>query len=109
MKYIFGILMVFLLSIENQAKSIHNDPTGNAGIEIAPNVENNYLAIEVEQELSETVVTVSVFSSLGEIVLETVLRSGLNKINVQNLKAGEYVAVVRENGEYTSKRSFTVN
>ncbi len=85
------------------------DPTSEVGIEIARDVKNNYLDIEVDDRLSGTKVTVSVFSSIGEIVLKTTLGLGLNKINVQDLIKGEYVAVVRENGEYASKQSFLVN
>ncbi len=108
MKRIFGILMISLVAAGSQANTTANDPTSNVGIEIAPAVENNFLKIDVDEELSGASVTVSVFSSIGEIVLETSLGLGLNQIDVQNLKEGEYVAVVRENGEYTSKQSFVV-
>ena len=108
MKRIFGVLMISLVAVGSQAFNTENDPTSEAGIEIAPAVENNFLDIEVDEELSGAKVTVSVFSSMGEIVLESTLGLGLNKINVQNLKEGEYIAVVRENGAYTSKQSFVV-
>lgn len=109
MKRIFGILIISLVAVGSQAKSTENDPSSEAGIEIAHAVENNYLDIEVDDQLSGTTVTVSVFSSMGEIVLETTLGLGLNKVNVQELKKGEYIAVVREDGEYASKQSFVVS
>ena len=107
MKRVFGILMISLVAVGSKANT-KTDPGSNAGIEIATAVENNYLDIEVDDALAGTKVTVSVFSATGEIVLETTLGLGLNKVHVQNLNEGEYVAVVRENGEYTSKRSFSV-
>ena len=85
-----------------------NDPTSGTKVEIAPKVENNLLSIEVDETLSGASMTVSVFNTMGEIVVETTLGLGLNKIDVQGLKKGEYVAVVRKNGEYTSKSSFIV-
>lgn len=109
MKRVFGILMISLVALGSQAKNKVNDPTSKASVVIATDVENNYLNIEVEDELTGAKITVSVFSSMGEIVLETTLGPGLNKVNVQDLKKGEYTAVVRKNGEYTSKRSFVVN
>lgn len=109
MKRIFGILMMSLVAVGSHAFNIENDPTSEAGIEIAPSVENNCLDIEVDDQLSGATVTVSVFSSMGEIVLETTLGLGLNKVNVQELKKGEYVAVVREDVEYASKQSFVVS
>lgn len=107
MKNIICFLMLSLIAIENRANTT-NDPTSEAGIEIASAIENNYLSIDVANELAGSVMTVSVFNSLGEVVLETTLGLGMNKINVQDLEKGEYVAVVRENGEYTSKQSFVV-
>lgn len=109
MKRIFGIAMISLVSLGTYASNTSNDPTSGAGIEIATAVENNFLSIEVDEELSGAKVTVSVFNSFGEIVLENTLGLGLNKINVQVLKKGEYVAVVREDGEYARKQSFVVN
>jgi hypothetical protein len=109
MKRVFGILVISLVAVGSQANITANDPTSEAGIEIAPAVQNDYLDIEVDEQLAGTTVTVSVFNSMGEIVLESNLGLGLNKINVQNLAKGDYVAVVRENGEYTSKQSFVVS
>ena len=108
MKRIFAIIMISLTTIGIQASNTKNDPTSEAKIEIAPVVENNYLSIEVDEQLSGTKVTVSVFSATGEIVLESTLGLGLNKIDVEKLQTGNYVAVVRENGEYASKQSFVV-
>jgi DNA-binding beta-propeller fold protein YncE len=109
MNRIFGILMIMIVAVGSYANSRLNDPTSEAGIEIAPSVKNNYLDIDVDDKLAGTTVSVSVFSSVGEIVLEMNLGLGLNKINVQDLPKGEYVAGVRENGEYSSKQSFVVS
>ena len=108
MKRVFGILMISLVAVGSQANN-ETDPGSNAGIEIAQEIENNQLDIAVDDALAGDIVTVSVFNSIGEVVLETSLGLGLNKIDVQNLKKGDYVAVVRENGEYTSKQSFKVS
>lgn len=108
MKRVFGILMISLVAVGSQANP-NTDPGSNAGIEIAQKIENNHLDIEVDDALAGAKVTVSVFNSTGEIVLETSLNLGLNKVDVQELKQGDYVAVVRENGEYTSKQSFKVS
>jgi hypothetical protein len=51
---------------------------------------------------------VSIFNSLGEIIIEEKLGLGLNKIDTSNLEKGNYVAVVRENDEYKNKSSFEV-
>lgn len=109
MKRVFGILMIMIVAAGSQANSRSNDPTSEAGIEIAPTVKNNYLDIDVDDKLAGTTVSVSVFSSVGDIVLEMNLGLGLNKISVQDLPKGDYVAVVRENGEYSSKQSFVVS
>lgn len=97
--------MVLALSIT----AYGNRPVSNAGIEISASVENDLLKIEVAEELSDATVTVSVFSEIGEIVLEKTLNLGVNNVDVEDLEKGEYVAVVRENGEYMSKSSFSVN
>lgn len=108
MKQILSILTIALFSMVCQAENL-NDPTTEAGIEIAPTVENNYLDIEVDEEFSGASFTVSVFSSLGEIVYQGQLGIGLNKIDVTKMEKGQYTAVVRKDGEYTSKQSFTVS
>ena len=90
------------------ASTVVNDPTSGTKVEIAPKVENNHLSIEVDETLAGARMTVSVFNTMGEIVVEATLGLGLNKIDVQGLNKGDYVAVVRKNGEYTSKSSFIV-
>ena len=108
MKRVFGVLMISIMSVTVQAKTFSNDPTSEPKVEIAPKVENNFLSIEVDEELVGTKMTVSVFNSMGEIVLESTLGLGLNKVDVQTLQKGEYVAVVRKNDQYESKSSFVV-
>lgn len=108
MKYLLSLFLLSALSLGGKANTSDNDPTSENKVEISPRVENNYLSIDVDDELSGASVTVSVFNSIGEIVLETTLGLGVNKIDVQGLPNGDYVAVVRENGDYASKSSFVV-
>ncbi|MFM1876931.1 MAG: hypothetical protein RL266_2668 [Bacteroidota bacterium] len=108
MKQFCGILSLMLVSLGNQTLGFATGPESEPKVEIARTVENDYLSIEVDEQLAGKQVTVSVFSSLGEIVLEETLGLGLNKINVQSLKQGEYMVVVRENGEYASKQALVV-
>ncbi|MCB0756660.1 MAG: hypothetical protein H6601_04010 [Flavobacteriales bacterium] len=107
MRNIFSLLVLLLMTIQSQAVVL-NDPTSEPAIEIASTIENNYLKIDVGNNLAGSVMTLSVFNSLGEVVLENTLGLGLNKISVAGFAKGEYVAVVRENGVYTSKSSFEV-
>lgn len=109
MKHIFGILMILVVATGTHANNLVNCSNSEPRVEIATRVENNYLSIEVADELVGVNVTVSVFNSMGEIVLEETLGLGLNKINVQTLAKGEYVAVVRENDQYASKSAFVVS
>jgi len=109
MRRVFGILMVSLMSVAVQANTLFNDPTSETKVEIAPKVENNFLSIEVDEELVGTKMTVSVFNSMGEIVLESTLGLGLNKVDVKALQKRDYVAVVRKNDQYASKSSFVVS
>lgn len=106
MRRIIGILML-LTFINNTSQA--NDPIGSEKVEITPNVITQTLSIEVDEGLTGTAVTVSVFNALGEIVMESPLGLGLNKIDLTSLKEGEYVAVVRENGIYSNKSSFVIN
>lgn len=105
MRRIFGLLLMLAISFTSTA----NDPTNDKSVEITPNPQTLVLTIEVNEELTGTAVTVSVFNSVGEIVLETALGLGENRLDLTNLKDGEYVAVVRENGVYSSKSSFVLN
>lgn len=109
MKRIFGILLLTLFGLNSYAIKTVSGLNSGPSVEIASAVENNYLNIEVDDEFSGASFTVSVFSSLGKIVSESQLGLGLNKIDVSNLDEGEYIAVVRKNGEYTNKRKFYVN
>lgn len=109
MKRIFGLLLLTIFAFENHANTIPSGNGSGPSVEIAPAVKNNYLDIEVDEELAGASFTVSVFSNLGEIVYEGQLGLGLNKIDVTKLAAGEYTAVVRKNGEYTSKQTFVVS
>jgi len=108
MKRIFGILMIILVAVGSQANTLFNDPVSESGIEIYPTTVSNELNIDVDDKLAETTVTVSVFNSVGEIVLQETLGLGLNKVDVSKLPHGNYVAVVRENDEYKSKSNFEV-
>ena len=85
-----------------------NDPVSESGVEIYPNVVNEELNIDVDEQLANGRVTVSVFNSVGEIVLEETLGLGLNKLDVTGLTNGSYVAVVRQNDVYKSKSDFEV-
>jgi|GEM_PF-2255785 len=85
-----------------------NDPAVDAGINIYPSVTTDNLFIEVSDKFVGDKVTVSVFNGVGEIVAETVLGLGLNRIEVAQLPKGTYVAVVRENDVYASKSNFEV-
>lgn len=107
MKQSLSILLIALLAFMCKAEN-SNDPTTETGIEIAPAVENNHLDIEIDDAATGASFTVSVFSSLGEIVYEGQLGLGLNKIDVTGFIKGAYTAVVRKDGEYTSKQTFTV-
>ncbi|MBP9151424.1 MAG: T9SS type A sorting domain-containing protein [Flavobacteriales bacterium] len=109
MKRFFGILMILVVATGTHANNLVNDSNSEPKVEIATRVENNFLSIEVADELVGTNMTVSVFNSMGEIVLEETLGLGLNKINVQTLAKGDYVAVVRENDQYASKSAFVVS
>lgn len=108
MKRIFSILIFSFSFLGSQANSVISDPNAEKAVIIYSEIETNMLSIEVDDQLAGNSVTVSVFNSIGEIVLENTLGLGLNKISVAGLNKGEYVAVVRENGVYTSKSSFEV-
>jgi hypothetical protein len=119
MRRIFGTLMIIGIAIGSQAQGIGNDelayvktamgdPNSSTGIEIYPTVVNNELNIEIDDRLADGKVTVSIFNSVGEIVMEETLDTGLNKLNVAKLAKGNYVAVVRENDVYKSKSNFEV-
>jgi hypothetical protein len=85
-----------------------NDPSIDAGINIYPTVTTENLFIEVSDKFVGVKVTVSIFNTVGEIVLESVLGLGLNRVEVAQLPKGSYVAVVRENDVYASKSNFEV-
>jgi hypothetical protein len=108
MTRIFAIFIIMLATFSSQANIILNDPTTETGVKIYPAVVNSELNIDVDDKLANGAVTVSIFNSLGEIVIEENLDLGLNKIDTSNLEKGNYVAVVRENDEYKNKSSFEV-
>lgn len=108
MKQLIGILMISLVAFGSQANTAFGDPNSEKAVVIYSEIKTNMLSIEVDDQLAGSSVTVSVFNSVGEIVLESTLGLGLNKISVLGFAQGEYVAVVRENGVYTSKSSFEV-
>ena len=108
MTRIFTIFIITLATFSSQANTILNEPTTETGVEIYPALVNSELNIDVDDKLANGAVTVSIFNSLGEIVIEENLGLGLNKIDTSNLDKGNYVAVVRENDKYKSKSSFEV-
>lgn len=108
MKQFIGILLMSLATLGSHANTTFGDPNSDKSVVIYSEIKTNMLSIEVNDALAGSSVTVSVFNSVGEIVLENTLGLGLNKISVDGLAKGEYVAVVRENGVYTSKSSFEV-
>jgi hypothetical protein len=105
---IFAIFIITLATFSSQANTSFNDPTTKTGVEIYPAVVSSELNIDIDDTLANGTVTVSIFNSLGEIVIEENLDLGLNKIDTSNLEKGNYVAVVRENDEYKNKSSFEV-
>ncbi|MBI1288823.1 MAG: hypothetical protein GC178_14745 [Flavobacteriales bacterium] len=108
MKQFFGILMISSVAFGSHANNVIGEPNSEKSVIIYSEVKTNMLSIQVDDQLAGTSVTVSIFNSIGEIVLENTLGLGLNKISVAGLEKGEYIAVVRENGVYTSKSSFEV-
>ena len=108
MTRIFTIFIITLATFSSQANTILNEPTTETGVEIYHALVNSELNIDVDDKLANGAVTVSIFNSLGEIVIEENLGLGLNKIDTSNLDKGNYVAVVRENDKYKSKSSFEV-
>jgi hypothetical protein len=108
MNRFFSVLILAFAVFGTQANSVFGDPKTEKSVVIYSESKTNMLSIEVDDQLAGSSVTVSIFNSVGEIVLENTLGLGLNKISVDGLSQGEYVAVVRENGVYTSKSSFEV-
>lgn len=100
--------MISLTAFGSQANTAFGDPNSEKAVVIYSEIKTNMLSIEVDDQLAGSSVTVSIFNSVGEIVLESTLGLGLNKISVLGFAQGEYVAVVRENGVYTGKSSFEV-
>ncbi len=111
--------MILVAAVGSQAHSLKSDelahvktdfsdPNSNSGIEIYPTVVNNELNIDVDDKLANGKVTVSIFNSIGEIVMEETLGLGLNKLNMEDFAKGDYTAVVRENDVYKSKSNFEI-
>lgn len=116
---IFAALLTTIVAFSNQAESAsikerattrtHEiDPSIDNGVSIYPSIVTSVLNIEIGDGLAGGSITVSVFNSLGEIVLENVLGLGLNKIDVSAFPDGNYVAVVRQNDVLQSKSDFEV-
>lgn len=108
MKRLFAILMFSLTVVGSYANHPFSAPAPDADIEIYPSVVSSELNINVDENLANGTVTVSIFNAVGEIVLEETLGLGLNKLDVTKLSKGNYVAVVRANDTYKSKSSFDV-
>ena len=119
MRRIFGTMMIIAVGVGSQAQEMRYDdlaylktesvdPNSNSGIEIYPTVVNKELNIEIGDNLANGKVTVSIFNSIGEIVMEETLGLGLNKLNVDLLPNGSYVAVVRQNDVYKSKSNIEI-
>lgn len=108
MNRFFAILIFSLTVAGSYANHLVNTPAPNADIEIYPSVVSSELNINVDENLANGAVTVSIFNSVGEIVLEETLGLGLNKLDVTKLAKGNYIAVVRANDAYKSKSSFDV-
>lgn len=85
-----------------------NDPKVDDGVNIYPTIVTKELNIAIDDKLAGGSISVSVFNNLGEIVLESVLGIGLNKIDASTLPKGNYIAVVRKNDEFQDKSNFEV-
>lgn len=116
---IFAALLTTMVAFTNQAESTtlkelpttrthESDPTIDNGVSIYPSIVTSVLNIEIDEKLAGGSITVSVFNSMGEIVLENVLGLGLNKVDTSTLPDGNYVAVVRQNDVLQSKSAFEV-
>lgn len=90
------------------AKTAMNDPKLDDGVSIYPTVVTKELNIAIDDKLAGGSISISVFNELGEIVLESVLGIGLNKIDASALPKGNYIAVVRKNDEFQDKSNFEV-
>lgn len=108
MKHLFATLFLSITLTAGFANGLVHAVAYSSDIEIYPSAVSGLLNIDVDENLANGVVTVSIFNSIGEIVLEEVLGLGLNKVDVSSLAKGSYVAVVRENEKYKSKSSFEV-
>lgn len=110
MKRFFSILMIAVVGFGSGVNADTNANRNNSevGIDIYPEIVSNELKIDVDDNLANAIVTVSVFNSFGQIVLQETLGLGLNKLNVADLSEGEYVAVVRQNDVYKNKSGFKV-
>lgn len=105
MRRIFGVLIIMTMAVGYSNAITAPDPNTETGIQISPVVGDD-LMIEISDKLTSETVTVSVFSSIGKIVLQETLEAGLNKLSIANLPEGEYTAVVRQNDEFKSKETF---
>jgi hypothetical protein len=116
---IFAVIVMSVFAFSNEAQSAmtqtlgaartyNTDPNTDNGVNIYPLVVTSVLNIEIDDRLAGGSITVSVFNSMGEIVLENVLGLGLNKIDASVLPKGNYVAVIRQNDTFQTKSNFEV-
>ena len=118
MKRLLGTLIISLIVVGSQAQTEYsdylayeNDTETNLKLSVKTNINNTLVDDILEIDIAETFsgrITVSIFNSIGEIVIEQMLRNGTNKVDVNTLLTGEYIAVVREDDIYKQKVSFEV-
>lgn len=107
MRRIFGVIMMMTVAFGSITAANTADPNSENGIQISP-VDGENLTIEISDKLLSDEVTVSIFSSIGKVVIQETLETGLNKLSIAELPEGEYTAVVRQNDEFKSKETFEV-
>jgi len=118
MKRIFGILMISSVAVGIRAQTVRpgqlaymdnalGHPRPEVAIDIYPTVVEDVLNIDISESPAGRV-TVSIFNSVGRIVIGQLLHKGANEVDARSLTEGEYVAVVREGGVYRSKLRFEV-
>ncbi len=109
MRRILGVILLSFAISTGYAEMSQATTDSETGIEIKATTDNGYLNIEISEELKGETITVSIFSSVGKIVLQETLETGLNSLTVSGLPDGEYVAVVRTNDVFKSKQTFLVS
>jgi len=118
MKHVFCIIIVLSSAASIRAhiaekeravcvNSAPDHPVTEVGINIYPTIVEDILHIDISDEHVGRI-TVSIFNSVGRIVIGQLLRKGSNEVDANSLAEGEYVAVVRVGGVYRSKLRFEV-